>query len=351
MDLIHPRTASDVTEALGEASSSGRRVLIVGGRRHLDKGNPAEVDAELWTTQLDQLVAYEAAEMLVVVQAGMRCGALAETLSERGQEWPADAPADATVGGVIASSSSSPRRLRVGAIRDTVVEMELVTGDGRIVKSGARTVKNVTGYDLHRLMTGSLGTLGVITQVALKVRPLPERSATVVAPRAGIAEADAIVAGVPLVAGVVATAEGVEVRLEGWDGEVEESSGALSDIVPGSSPATDDERFPRSPWWTWPPGGTVVEASVVPSALARIIAGSHTHAALAGVGLVWIAATTDEELDAVRARVADAGGVAPAVMGPGGLGDAPPPAVDVHRRLRASFDPAGILAPGRGWVR
>ena len=350
MDLIHPRTTTDVGEALHEASTSGRRVLVVGGRRHLDKGNPSEVEAELWTTQLDQIVAYDPAEMLVVVEAGMRCGELATMLAEHGQEWPADAPADATVGGVIASSSSSPRRLRVGAIRDTVVEMELVTGDGRFVKSGARTVKNVTGYDLHRLMTGSLGTLGVITQVALKVRPLPERTTTVVAPQAGITEADAIVASVPLVAGVVATAEGVEVRLEGWGDEVEELSRALAEIVPASASIPDGDGFPRSPWWTWP-DATVVEASVVPSALARAVGGSPTHAALAGVGLAWVAATTDEELAAVRARVAGAGGIAPAVMGPGGLGDTPPPAIDVHRRLRASFDPAGILAPGRGWDR
>ena len=131
MDLIHPRTPADVAEALRDASAGGRRVLVVGGRRYLDKGNPSEVAAELWTTQLDQVVAYEPEEMLAVVQAGMRCGTLTSLLSEHGQEWPADAPDDATVGGVIASGASSPRRLRVGPLRDTVVEMELVTGDGR----------------------------------------------------------------------------------------------------------------------------------------------------------------------------------------------------------------------------
>ena len=82
------------------------------------------------------------------------------------------------MGGVIAAGASSPRRLRVGHVRDTVTEMELVTGDGRLIKSGARTVKNVTGYDVHRLVTGSLGTLGVIVQVAVKIRPLPEASAS-----------------------------------------------------------------------------------------------------------------------------------------------------------------------------
>jgi glycolate oxidase FAD binding subunit len=347
MDLIHPRTVADVAEALRTASRDGTRVAVVGGRRHLDKGNPAEVDAELWTTQLDQVVAYDPAEMLVVVQAGMRCGALAELLAQHGQEWPADAPADATVGGVIASGSSSARRMRVGAIRDTVVEMELVTGDGRVVHSGARTVKNVTGYDVHRLMTGSLGTLGVITQVALKVRPVPERRRTLRV-TGDIEVAAAIAAEAFLVAGVIASAESVEVRLEGWADEVDDLEESVSRLAAGVL-AEDDAPFPREPWWTWPAGGTVIEASVRPSVLDRVI-GGHAHAALAGVGLAWILAESTDELTEVRRRVAEAGGVAPAVRGPGGLGGPPPGGLAVHRRLRAAFDPAHVLAPGRSWA-
>ena len=347
MDLIHPRTVPDVVEALRDASAGGRRVLVVGGRRHIDKGEPSEVDAELWTTQLDQVVAYEPAEMLVVVQAGMRCGSLAELLAEHWQEWPADAPPDATVGGVLASGSSSARRLRVGALRDTVVEMELVTGDGRLVHSGARTVKNVTGYDLHRLATGSLGTLGVITQVALKVRPLPARAVTMVAAGASLERARAIVAEVPLVAGVLASPKAVEVRLEGWPDEIGELRTAVT--VAASTPVDDADRFPLEPWWTWPSDGTVVEAAVAPSQLGEAVGDAARFAALPGVGLAWITAATDGELAARRSRVEAMGGIAPAVRGPGGLGNASAPGPEVHRRLRASFDPAGIMAPGRAW--
>jgi glycolate oxidase FAD binding subunit len=347
-DLLHPSSAADVVDMLTASSDGGRRVLIVGGRRHLDKGNPADVDAELWTTQLDQVVAYDPAEMLVVVQAGMRCGALAELLAAQGQEWPADAPADATVGGVIASGSSSARRMRVGAIRDTVVEMELVTGDGRVVHSGARTVKNVTGYDVHRLMTGSLGTLGVITQVALKVRPVPERRATIVA-QGSVPLATQIARRVPLVAGVLATAETVEVRLEGWHAEVDELAAAVAEVTP-TAESHDDLPFPSRPWWDWPDVGTIVEASVAPSGLAQAVDGSATFAAVAGVGLAWIVAEDADDLTEVRSRVIGAaGGIAPAIRGPGGLGGPPPPGLEVHRRLRTAFDPAGILAPGRGW--
>ncbi|MGZ8601393.1 MAG: FAD-binding oxidoreductase [Actinomycetota bacterium] len=348
MDLIHPRTVADVAEALHEASASEHRLLVVGGRRHLDKGNASEVDAELWTTQLDQVVAYEPAEMLVVVQAGMRCGALTELLAEHGQGWPADAPADATVGGVLASGSSSARRLKVGSLRDTVVEMELVTGDGRIVKSGARTVKNVTGYDVHRLMTGSLGTMGVITRVALKVRPLPERAVGLTAPGDPMLAAT-IAAQVPLAAGVIATPGAVEVHLEGWSDEVEALTAAVTDLAADVT-ALEGTTFPRLPWWTWPEGGTIAEAAVAPSLLEQVLDGSDTYAALAGVGLAWIAAESPGELAELRGRVAAAGGIAPAVRGAGGLGETTVHGLEVHRRLRASFDPAGILAPGRGWA-
>ena len=348
MDLIHPRTVSDVVDALREATSTRRRVLVVGGRRHMDKGDPGEIDIELWTTQLDRVVAYEPAEMLVVVQAGMRCGALASLLAEHGQEWPADAPDDATVGGVVASGSSSPRRLRVGALRDTVVEMELVTGEGRVVKSGARTVKNVTGYDLHRLVTGSLGTLGVITQVALKVRPVAERSITIVAPGCAIEHAQAVVDGVPLVAGVVATHEGIEVRLEGWAGEVEAMEEAVAHTLPDAE-WIEHAGFPRHPWWTWPEEGTIVEAAVPPSRLASIVDGAQRFGAVTGVGLAWISVATAEGLRELRDRVAAAGGVSPAVRGSGGLGAAAVPARETQRRLRAAFDPGSVLAPDRGW--
>ena len=349
MDLIHPRTVADVAEALGEASSHGRSVLVVGGRRHIDKGDPSEIDAELWTTQLDQVVAYDPAEMLAVVQAGMRCSALAEMLAEHGQEWPADAPPDATVGGVIASGSSPARRLRVGPLRDTVVEMQLVTGDGRVVHSGARTVKNVTGYDLHRLASGSLGTLGVITQVAVKVRPLPERSLTLASP-GDLSLASTIVAEVPLIAAALATPDAVEVRFEGWSSEIDELAAMVRRLAPDAEPLDDGGPFPRQPWWTWPENGTIVEAALVPSKLGPTLAGLQDYSALAAVGLAWIATATDEELAAVRSKVGAAGGIAPAIRGSGGLGEALPAAPDVHRRLRASFDPAGILAPGRSWA-
>jgi glycolate oxidase FAD binding subunit len=345
MDLIDPSSRFEVSDALRDASERGVRVGIVGGRTHVDKGNPSTVDVELSTAGLHRVIAYDPEEMLAVVEAGMRVGELRRALAEGGQEWPTDAPGDATVGGTIAVAASSPRRLRMGPLRDTVVEIELVTGDGRLVRSGARTVKSVQGYDIHRLATGSLGTLGVIVQVAVKLRPLPKSRRAVVSPAGGLGVGRALLDALPLPSGVVATPDRVEVALEGWPEEIEEQTAAIHDAV-GNVEIRHDERV-RGPRAIAAP--IVVEVAVAPSRLDAVLEREDDWRALMGVGIAWVGLPNDKTLDALRRRVTEAGGIAPVIRGPGGLGDAPVAALEVHRRLKAAFDPAGILAPGRFW--
>jgi glycolate oxidase FAD binding subunit len=345
VDLIHPHSVRDVQEQLREASIRGTRVLLVGGRRQMDRGNPTEVDAELWTTLLDEIVAYDPAEMLVVAEAGVRLGALRKRLAEGGQEWPVDAPDDATVGGVIAEGSDPVRRLNAGLLRDTVVEMECVTGDGRRVKSGARTVKNVTGFDVHRLVTGSLGTLACITQVALKVRPLPKRRRTLVTLDGGIGLGRRLLEEVPLPAAVLAEPHRVVVRLEGFPEEIEEQTEAVRAVVGAES--RDEAPFPEP---LFPESSVLVEAAVAPSKLNELLAREASWRASIGVGTAWIPREDESQLHELRDRARAVGGIAPVIRGQGGLGNAPIAAVDVQRRIKAALDPAGILAPGRFWA-
>jgi glycolate oxidase FAD binding subunit len=345
VDLIHPSSTAELVEAVRDANDGLIRLLVVGGRRHVDKGNPSEVDAELWTTQLDGLVAYHPSEMIAVVEAGMRIGELNRLLAEGGQEWPSDAPDEATVGGVIASGASSVRRLRVGPLRDTVLEAEVVTGDGRLVRSGARTVKNVTGYDLHKLVAGSLGTLGVIVGVALKVRPLP-RARRTLRFDGDLGLARRLLDAVPSAVAVLATPGTVEVRLEGWPEEVEEETAQASSV---SEPVeiADGEPFTTSA--PWDAKAIVAEVAVPPSKLDAAVTG-EAWGALAGVGIAWVGLDDAGGLDALRERVRAAGGIAPVIRGAGGLGDEPVAAAAVQRRLKDAFDPNEVLAPGRGWA-
>jgi len=340
------RSKGELRDALRAASERGTRVSIVGGGTHADRGNACEVDVELSTSGLDRVVAYDPAEMLAVVEAGMRVGDLRRILAEGGQEWPADATDAATVGGTIATAPSSPRRLRMGPIRDTVVEIELVTGDGRLVRSGARTVKSVAGFDVHRLATGSLGTLGAIVQVAVKVRPLPKARRVVRTSEGGLLAGRRVLEAVPLPSAVVATPERVEIALEGWPEEIEEQTAAIRRMT-GDVEILEDEGVGGSEAVA---GTTVVEVAVPPSKLEAVLEGELAWRALMGVGIAWVGLPdAGNRLSALRGRVAEAGGIAPVIRGPGGLGDAPVPALEVHRRLKAAFDPAGILAPGRFW--
>jgi len=346
VDLIAPPSLSEVAAALHDASERRARVGIVGGHTHMDKGNPCVVDVEMSMAGLDRVIAYDPAEMLAVVESGMRIGELRRVLEEGGQEWPTDAPDDATVGGTIAAAASSPRRLRMGPLRDTVVEIELVMGDGRLVRSGARTVKSVQGYDVHRLATGSLGTFGAIVQAAVKVRPLPKAQRLVVFPTGGLEVGRALLDAVPLPSAVVATRERVEVALEGWPEEIEEQTAAIRGAV-GAVEILDGETVPGPEAIDSP---VVAEVAVAPSRLDAVLDGERDWRALMGVGIAWVGLRDGgEPLEALRRRVAEAGGIAPVIRGPGGLGDAPVAALDVHRRLKAAFDPAGILAPGRFW--
>ncbi|MEX0989085.1 MAG: FAD-binding protein [Actinomycetota bacterium] len=352
-ELLHPASKGDVVEAVRGAAADRRRLLVAGGRRHIDKGNPAEIDAELWTTQLDAIVAYEPAEMVAVVEAGVRLAELDAALAEGGQEWPHDAPPDATVGGTIAAGALSPRMLRHGHLRDTVLEVELVTGDGRFVRGGGRTVKNVTGYDLPRVLYGSLGTLGVLVQVALKLRPLPKARRTVIAETVEpIALGTALLDGVPLPVSVLAEPARVRVRLEGWPGELDEQTARVREVLASSGADGNvidgDPSFPSERPWNEAP--IVAEVAVAPSRVPELVPGAGTvWAAPLGTGLLWAGLQDAEELAALRERVAAAGGIAPVVRGPGGLGEGPVAAPQVHRRLKNAFDPQAILAPGRGW--
>ncbi|MDP9185290.1 MAG: hypothetical protein M3O29_06450, partial [Actinomycetota bacterium] len=184
----------------------------------------------------------------------------------------------------------------------------------------------------------SLGTLGVITQVALKVRPLPKAARTLVTREGGVGLAARLLEAVPLPASVLAEHDRVVVRLEGWPQEVAEQARAANGVavLADADPA---ERLGPA----FPEASTLAQVAVVPSRLDRLLTGVARYRALVGVGYAWVPCDDEESLARLRDRAASLGGIAPAVRGRGGRGaEGPMPAI--QQRIKAAFDPAGILA-------
>lgn len=181
---LAPKTVDELASALRHASAEGAAVVPWGAGTHQHIGAPPQrYSLALRTTGLDQVVEYTPADLVVTVQAGVRLGDLQRRLAEHGQRLPWDPPAspEATIGGLLAVNASGPLRLGHGPPRDWVLGMQVVLGDGRPVRSGGKVVKNVAGYDAHKLHIGALGTLGVITEVTFKLAPLSPAHLTIVA--------------------------------------------------------------------------------------------------------------------------------------------------------------------------
>lgn len=190
IDGITPRhqlrvdTVAQLADLLQGTIAAGGAVVPVGGGTALGYGNvPREVQATLDLTGLDRVLDYQPADLTLSVQAGATMAAIQETLANHGQHLAIDIPFPdlATIGGVVATATAGPRRLADGTLRDQIVGASFVRSDGTICKAGGTVVKNVSGFDLARLLHGSLGTLAVITSVNLKVAPAPQADATLVA--------------------------------------------------------------------------------------------------------------------------------------------------------------------------
>ena len=186
MPLLRPASVAEMGDLVRAAAGDGSTIFPVGGRTELHLGCPPDVSSRktlaVETTALDQVIDYPARDMTITVQAGITVARLRQILASEKQELPIDVPwaERATLGGILATNTCGSRKLGYGSLRDYLLGFTAINDEGHEFKAGGRVVKNVAGYDLCKLMIGSLGTLGIIAQATLKLKPLPEEQAGVV---------------------------------------------------------------------------------------------------------------------------------------------------------------------------
>ena len=306
--VASPSSTAEVSALLREAAAAGLAVVPRGAGTGLAWGAPpSRCDLVVDLRSMDQVVEHEAGDLVARVQAGATIGQLAVAFGSAGQQLALDVPAEATVGGVVATGTAGPRRFRYGAPRDLLIGITVVRADGVVAHAGGKVVKNVAGYDLGKLFAGSQGTLGVITEAAFRLHPLPAAVAWVTAEfgpaeRAGAVAAVAAAAGSPLVPSAVELdwpggsqrPLRVGVLLEGTGPGVAERSRQMCELLAAPGGAVSVAETAPARWGVLPPSVTVARVSFWVSSLGSV-------------------------LDAVAAAGADTG-VRPAVSGPAGAG-------------------------------
>lgn len=378
---MKPKSEQELADAIKASAAKGTRLQVRGGGSRAGLGH--SVTGELVdTTGLKGVSLYEPGALTIVAAAGTPLETIEKTLAKEGQRLPFE-PMDhralygtngkSTIGGVVAANISGPRRIQAGACRDSLIGVRFVDGEGTIVKNGGRVMKNVTGYDLVKLMAGSHGTLGVLTEVAFKVLPMPEAGATVVVEgldneKAGAAMSAALTApydvnGAAHLPAYADQSARTCIRVEGFDGSVKYRSGQLKELLGsfGDVSIEVDQTRSNKLWQQIRDAeavaageGDIWRVSVKPSDGSKLASLLGHDAQLQfdwGGGLVW--ACVSEGIDvrtvmngidghATLVRSSDATAKQIGVFHP-----EPAPLAKISSGLRSRFDPHGILNPGR----
>jgi glycolate oxidase FAD binding subunit len=320
---------------------------------------------------MDAVLAHAAGDLVVTVQPGLALAELQGALAPHGQRLALDASvAGGTVGGTVATATSGPLRYRYGSVRDLVIGITVVLADGTVTKSGGTVVKNVAGYDLGKLYTGSLGTLGVITQVVFRLHPVPDATRWITATTPDVARAADGVAAVrasqhdPVAMEVDRPAPGgpvtVGIALEGVEGGIGMRSEQVAELLRAATGVEAAVSDVAPDWWGAlphdPATGPGAVLTAEPAALATVLADAPgALRGSAGVGVLAVGldpATVATDLAALRGLASAHGGGAVLRCAPpevkAGLDVwGPVPALALMRRLKDEFDPEHRLAPGR----
>ena len=385
--LLAPAEEAGVAAAVAEAFAAGEPIAVEGAGTKRAMLRPVQAARTLSTRALTGITLYRPKELVISARAGTPLADIEATLAAEGQMLIAEPPSAApwgggapTLGGVVAANLSGPRRISGGAMRDHVLGIRFVNGQGEVLRSGGRVLKNVTGLDLCKLLSGSHGTLGVLTEITLKVLPRPETAATLAIrvpdAAAGVRALSAGLGspfGVSGAAVVPAGAAGEDpadtvayLRLEDFSSFVAYRMGRLCEMLAAFGEHRVLGAEETAALWAALRDGVPLQArpdeavwrvSVKPTEGPRVLAalrGSGLRGYLDwGGGLVWLAGAANEAVH--TAVMAAAGsGTFTLLRAPDALRAAvpvmpeePAPLAALSRRVKAALDPKGILNPGR----
>jgi glycolate oxidase FAD binding subunit len=377
-----------VCEAVAAAAASGAKLEVAGGGTKQGIGAPGRHARILSTARLANVIDYDPAELVLTVEPGVRLADIEALLAQHDQmlafepydfaEVTGSATGASTIGGVVGAGLAGSRRLSAGGVRDHVLGFSAVNGRGEAFKSGGRVVKNVTGYDLSKLMTGSWGQLGVLTEITLKVAPRPAAVKTLALHDLNrMAAIDAMCRAMGAPADVAAVSHDPDpgggdasitaFRLEGFGPSVEARMEMLSDLLQDVGQAGLMDAAEADEHWrqvrtasclvhAW---GPVLWRIVVPPARGAAVMtgievlGGRSVLDWAG-GLVWARTPWEAAAAEVRALAEKAGGHAMLADAPDdyragtpALHPEPAGVAALSRRVREAFDPAGMFDPLR----
>lgn len=380
--VLEPASEQQLAAILKIANDRNLAVIPRGGGSKLSWGNPpARVDVILSTARLDKIIEHVWADLTVSVEAGCTIQKLQSALALHGQRLAFDPlwRENATVGGVLSTNDSGSLRLRFGPLRDLIIGATIALSDGTLASSGGKVVKNVAGYDLPKLVTGALGTLGVITRAVFRVHPLPHRAKTLSVSAGDLEKTQQLVLAVldsklahsSLEARMSYDAEPVvDIQFEGTEEGIAAQEAQFRDIV-GTAPTGDADA---SGWtasqklWNFSDSavGAMAKITALPASIARTIATIERVAnsrkaqwkltiEATGIGWLRLEATAENlhaSLSELRRELESAGGslvihCRPAGMPPMDAWGQPGDALPLMRSVKKQFDPKNTLNPGR----
>jgi glycolate oxidase FAD binding subunit len=380
MNTIRPVNETEVAEAVREAAEKSSPLEIVSGGTKREFGRPVHADSVLDVGALSGILKYEPEELVLTARAATPIAEIQAALAEK-RQMLAFEPADwgplfdaeagrATLGGIVATNACGSRRVKSGAVRDSVIGCRFVNGRGEIIKAGGHVIKNVTGFDLPKLMCGAFGTLGVLTEITLRLSPFPERAASIAVRNCtgeaglGLLRRACRLPVDPTGLAYLPREKAAYIRVEGSAAALVEKLTVLRGEFTGQDCATlDDEdtatvfrnlsdaaAFANRADDIW---RVCVSPTDAPAAIAATGA-LDWYADWAG-GLLWLGLTADEDA-AVRLRTitARSGGHATLMRASGEARESlavfepeSPVRAALTRSIKAAFDPKRVLNPGR----